>query len=468
MEFKKETSFSEWYHEVLDQAEVVDARYNLKGALVWRPFGFKLRKLVFGYLANIMEATGHRETLFPLLIPEDQLMKEAEHVAGFSPEVYWVTKGGDTALEMPLALRPTSETAIYPMFHLWVRSHADLPLKVFQIVNTFRYETKHTRPLIRDREISTFKEAHCAHADQNDVDGEMALIRKAYKEFMDALCVPFLLSRRPEWDKFAGARVTYAFDQIMPDNKTLQIATTHDLGDGFSKTFDVSYEAENGDRKLCHITCHGISSRVIAGMVGAHGDDRGLVLPPLFAPVQVVVVPIVFKDDKAPEKKAKEIADMLAEEYRVELDDRAMTPGNKYFHWELRGVPIRVEVGPKDIEKNAAMLVRRDTGEKKSVPLAKLREEVEAMMLAMERALREKAWKRANDAIVTAKSVDDILKAQKKGLVVKAPLCEECGQKLEERLEYEVRGFIFGEKADGPCVECGKKAKELALISSAY
>ncbi len=470
MEMKKEGNFSEWYHEVLEEAEVVDARYNMKGALVWRPFGFQLRKLVFGYLGNLMEATGHQETLFPLMIPEGQLMKEAEHLEGFSPEVYWVTKGGDTELEVPLAIRPTSETAMYPMFALWIRSHADLPLKIFQTVNIFRYETKHTRPLIRDREVSTFKEAHCAHATQDSVDEEMAIIRQAYNSFMDALCLPYIVSRRPSWDKFPGANVTYSYDQVMPDNKTLQVATTHDLGQGFAKMYDVHYEDESGEQQLCHMSSHGISSRIIAGLVGAHGDDKGLVLPPIFAPTQIVIVPIVFKGNHEPEAKALELAESLSTEYRVECDTRDRSPGDKFYHWELRGVPIRLELGPKDMEKSAVMMVRRDTGEKKSVPLDSLKQVLEETMLAIEHDMRKRAWGRQNKAIVTVQSVDEVLDAEKKGLVVKAPLCcEGCGKALEDKLSsYEVRGFIVGEKPEGKCVECGKPATEMGLLSNAY
>jgi len=470
MEMKKEGNFSEWFHEVLEEAEVVDARYNMKGALVWRPFGFQLRKLVFNYIGALMEATGHRETLFPLMIPEPQLMKEAEHLEGFSPEVYWVTKGGDTKLEVPLAIRPTSETAMYPMFALWIRSHADLPFKIFQTVNIFRYETKHTRPLIRDREVSTFKEAHCAHATQEQVDDEMLVIRKAYNEFMDALCIPYIISRRVSWDKFPGANVTYSYDQVMPDNKTLQIATTHDLGQGFAKMYDVHYEDENGKQQLCYMSSHGLSSRILAGMIAAHGDDKGLVLPPLFAPVQIVVVPIVFKGDKAPEAKALELAEELSSEYSVECDTRDRSPGDKYYHWELRGVPIRLELGPKDLEKDAVMLVRRDTGDKQSVPLKDLKKVLEKTMLAIEEDLRKRAWDLHDSAIVVAKTADEVLEAEKKGLVVKAPFCcEDCGQSFEEKLgSYEVRGFIVNEPASGDCVECGKPAKELGLLSNAY
>src|SRR5512138_3653631 len=233
--------FSGWFNEILWRAELLDVRYPVKGLYVWFPYGFALRKHVYAVLRDLMDRE-HQETLFPLLIPSHEFMKEAEHIKGFEDEVYWVTHGGTTPLDVPLALRPTSETAIYPMYALWVRSHADFPLKLYQIVNTFRYETKHTRPLIRLREITSFKEAHTVHATWDDAEKQVHEALSIYREFYDRLCIPILISRRPEWDKFPRADYTIAIDTVMPDGKTLQIGTVHHLGDHFSKTFSIMYE----------------------------------------------------------------------------------------------------------------------------------------------------------------------------------------------------------------------------------
>ena len=467
---QSKADLSEWYHEVLETAEVIDARYNLKGTYAWRPFGFKLRKLVFGELGRLMDESGHDETLFPLLIPEDQLMKEAEHIKGFEDGVYWVTKGGLSDLEVPLALRPTSETVIYPLFKLWIRSHADLPLKIYQIVNTFRYETKHTRPLIRDREISTFKEAHCAHADQEGVDEEMQTIQKAYNEFFRALCMPAFVVERPAWDRFPGANRTVAWDNIMPDRKTLQSATSHDLGTTFAKTFAVTYENEKGEQQLCHLNSHGIASRVIGGMIMMHGDEKGLVFPPDFAPIQAVVVPIVFKGDKKEVNKiAKKAFDSLS--CRKKFDDSEESPGSKYYHWELRGVPIRIEIGPRDIEKGQAMLVRRDTGEKKPVKLDKLENEVNKMFKAITKSLWEKAEDFHKKSVTTVKSVAQLKEADKNGLPVLANVCEseKCWKQIEDDLTtLEFRGTLVDGKGSGKCIGCGKAAVKLGLFSNAY
>ena len=322
--------FSAWYNELLWRAEIMDVRYPVKGIYVWYPFGFSLRRNVYDQLRAIMDRE-HQEALFPLLIPETEFAKEAEHIKGFEEEVYWVTHGGLTPLDVKLALRPTSECAIYPMYALWVRSHADLPLRIYQIVNTFRYETKHTRPLIRLREITSFKEAHTVHATWDDAEAQVQTAIGLYKEFYRMLCIPVIVSKRPDWDKFPGADHTIAVDAIMPDGKTLQSGTVHHLGDHFSRTFSIQYEDIQGEQQYAFQTCYGISERCIAALISVHGDDRGLVLPPRVAPTQVVLVPITIgkrKDEVA--NAAKEIEErLLAAGFRVKRDDRDLRPGAK-------------------------------------------------------------------------------------------------------------------------------------------
>ena len=233
-------NFDEWFHDILENANITDSRYPIKGMAVWMPYGFQIRKHSMNIIKKLLDKD-HEEVLFPMLVPETELAKEGIHVKGFEDEVYWVTKGGQTDLNEHLALRPTSETAIYPMYSLWIRTHIDLPIKMYQIVNTFRYETKHTRPLIRVREITTFKEAHTAHATKEESDEQIQDFIEIYKEFFDDLGLPYLISKRPEWDKFPGADYTMAFDVIMPNGKTLQIGTIHNLGQTFAKTFDITF-----------------------------------------------------------------------------------------------------------------------------------------------------------------------------------------------------------------------------------
>ncbi len=344
------TEFSEWFHNILEEAEIIDTRYPIKGMHVWQPQGFKIRKYALSMLKEILDED-HEEVLFPLLIPEDELAKEAIHVKGFEEEVYWITHGGLTPLNKKLALRPTSETAMYPMFALWVRSHSDLPMKFYQVVNTFRYETKHTRPLIRVREITTFKEAHTVHADAEGAQKQVERAIEIYSSFFDQLGIPYVVTRRPEWDKFPGADYTMAFDTLLPDGKTLQIGTVHNLGQTFARTFDITYETAEGEHEYVYQTCYGLSDRVIASIIGIHGDSSGLKLPPGVAPYQVVIVPVLFK------KGAQEVMDFCNQlkdrikksGIRVHLDDRDLRAGKKYYEWEMRGVPIRLEIGPRDI-----------------------------------------------------------------------------------------------------------------------
>lgn len=467
---QSKANFSDWYHEVLETAEIIDSRYNIKGTYAWRPFGFQLRKLVFDELRRQMDGTGHDETLFPLLIPEDQLMKEAKHIKGFEDGVYWVTKGGLADLDVPLAIRPTSETAMYPLFALWIRTHADLPLKIYQIVNVFRYETKHTRPLIRDREVSTFKEAHCAHPDQKGVDEEMETMQKAYNKFFDALRIPAFVVDRPEWDRFPGANKTVAWDVVMPDNKTLQCATSHDLGTKFAKTFNVTYEDAKGEQQFCHLNSHGISSRIIAALVAVHGDENGLILPPEFAPVQAVVVPVVFKGDKKKVlSEAKKAFDSLS--CRKKFDDSDDSPGNKYYKWELRGVPVRVEIGPKDIENKEAVLVRRDTRKKKTVKLKDLDKEVQKLLKDITKSMKEKASDFHEGTVAKVKTADGLKDSDKAGLPVLVPVCSsaECWKKMEEGLRtLEFRGTLVGKKGSGKCISCDNSATAVGLFSNAY
>ncbi len=465
-------SFSEWYNEILWQAEIMDVRYPVKGLYVWYPHGFAIRKATYGILRELLDRD-HEETLFPLLIPEHEFMKEAEHIKGFEEEVYWVTHGGLSKLDVPLALRPTSETAIYPMYALWVRSHADLPLKYYQIVNTFRYETKHTRPLIRLREITSFKEAHTVHATWEDARDQVEEAVLLYKEFYDNLCVPIIMSKRPDWDKFPGADYTIAADAIMPDGRTLQVGTVHHLGDNFAKTFDITYEDENGGQQLAFQTCYGISERCIAALISVHGDDRGLVLPPALAPVQIVIVPIIMKKmAEEVAQAAKDIeAEMKAAGYRVKIDDRPLRPGAKYYHWEMRGVPLRLEVGPRDLENGVVMAANR-FGEKTTLPREKLADGVGSLLDAFRDQLMASAVEKVKEKINIVNSLDEAKEAVETGIaVVQWCGCEECADEIEKVLDVSVLGdeirSEYIEKAEGKCIICGRPGKQ-AVVGRSY
>jgi prolyl-tRNA synthetase len=464
--------FSGWYHEILWRAEIMDVRYPVKGLYVWYPFGFALRKQVYGLLRSLLDRD-HEEALFPLLIPEQEFMKEAEHIKGFENEVYWVTHGGTTPLDVKLALRPTSETAIYPMYALWVRSHADLPLKIYQIVSTFRYETKHTRPLIRLREITSFKEAHTVHATWEEAEAQVEAAIGLYREFYRAMGIPVIVSKRPEWDKFPGADYTIAVDTIMPDGRTLQIGTVHHLGDHFSRTFSIQYEDPAGEQQYAQQTCYGISERSIAAVISVHGDDRGLVFPPPVAPVQVVLVPIIVGSRK---EEVLAAADTVAEALRmaglrVKVDRREIRPGAKYYHWEMRGVPLRLEIGPRDLDTGVVTAVTR-LGSKSRIPRADLAAGVQAVLGQLQDQLRDRAEEDLKARITSTATLAETAAAVKTGVAL-APWCgnRECAEALEQQVDAsvlgtEVRGY-GAERMDAPCIICGKPGKP-ALVGRSF
>ena len=437
-------NFDEWFHDILENANITDSRYPIKGMAVWMPYGFQIRKHSMNIIKKLLDKD-HEEVLFPMLVPETELAKEGIHVKGFEDEVYWVTKGGQTDLNEHLALRPTSETAIYPMYSLWIRTHIDLPIKMYQIVNTFRYETKHTRPLIRVREITTFKEAHTAHATKEESDEQIQDFIEIYKEFFDDLGLPYLISKRPEWDKFPGADYTMAFDVIMPNGKTLQIGTIHNLGQTFAKTFDITFEDKDGQHKLVYQTCAGLSDRVIASVIGIHGDDKGLRLPPKVSPNQV---------------------QLEAEGIRVNLDDRDIRPGKKFNDWELKGTPIKLELGPRDLENNITIAMRRDEEEKIEIPLDDaLADNVIELLNKSQGNLSEIAWDFQAEHVKFTENIDEISELVEAGNVVKFYWCgdEAIGKEIEEKTGYDILGI-----SEGKCIASDNDAKYIALIAKTY
>jgi len=468
--------FGKWFRHILIDAGIMDYRYPIKGMAVWLPYGFKIRRNLLQTIRDLLDNKGHEEMLFPLLIPETSIAKESEHIKRLESEVFWVTHGGLTPLEIKYALRPTSETAIAPMLKLWIRSHADLPKKMYQVVNIFRYETRATRPLIRMREVDNFKEAHTAHATLKEAEEQVKEGVEIYKRFFDTLGVPYKISRRPEWDKFAGALYSIAFDIIAPDGRAIQAGTVHNLGQNFSKAFDVTYETEKGEREYIWQTCYGLSGRPLVGMLAAHGDDNGAVLPPVVAPIQVVIIPIPHKElDRQIAKTCEEVAAKLKEAHiRAEIDLRAdLTPGAKYYYWELRGVPLRMEIGSRDLKNKEVTIVRRDTMEKQAIKMDTLVATVEKTMKTMAADMKEKAWKWMSEHVYRVDTLEEAnqLLAKRAG-IIEVAWCgnEDCGHRLEEQVNARVLGIPedLKEKFSGRCVVCGKSAKSIVRAAVAY
>ncbi len=466
-------NFSEWFHNILEEANITDARYPIKGMSVWLPYGYQIRKHMLKVYSELLDKD-HEEVLFPLLIPETELAKEGRHVKGFEDEVYWVTQGGKKPLNEKLALRPTSESSIYPMLSLWVRSHIDLPMRYYQVVNTFRYETKHTRPMIRVREITTFAEAHTVHSSSEEAEEQVKIGIEIYKKLFNELGIPYTITKRPIWDKFPGADYTMAFDTLLPDGKALQIGTVHNLGQTFAKTYDITFENKEGEHEYAYQTCYGISDRVIAAVIGIHGDDKGLVLPPKISPKQVTIIPILFKKGKEEVlNKCNEIKESLENAgIRVRIDSRDIRPGKKFYEWELKGTPIRLELGPRDLENNKTVLVRRDNLEKVELSLKEdIVSPVKNALNDIDGLLRENAWDSFKDNIKSVEDVNEISSLIENGNMVSFPWCgdEDCGKAIEELTDIDLLGTYKEDiETDDVCAHCGKPAKHIALIAKTY
>ena len=460
----KEIKFDEWYNEVVEKAGLCDKRYPIKGMNVWLPYGWELMNGIDSIIRKEMKRTNHKEVYFPLLIPESFFKREEEHIKGFSQEVFWVTHAGKNELEEKMLLRPTSETAMYPIFSLWIRSHADLPLKIFQIVNTFRYETKMTKAFIRVREIHFF-EAHTAHENYEDAENQIMEDIKIAERFFKKLSLPILLSKRPDWDKFAGADYSIGIDVLMPSLKALQVGSIHQYKQNFSKAFEIKYEGIDGKHYYCHQTTYGMSERVLGAVIGIHGDEKGIVIPSSIAPIKVIIIPIIFKgwEEKIMEecKKIKEKLESMGIESHI--DDRDKTPGNKFYDWELKGVPIRIEIGPRDIEKGVITIATRD-GIKKELEKNKI-EEIKEELEKFDERLYKKAEKFLKE------NIHRMEKIEKREGIIELPWCgeEECGKKMEEELEMKSLGIpLEKENIDATCSICGKKAIAWLRLAKSY
>ncbi len=468
MDIDKNENFSEWYSQVLFEAEIVDIRYPIKGMPVYLPYGFKIILNMFDNLEKKLNDSGHDKVLFPVAIPESIFSKESEHIKGFEGEVLWITKGGKSELDEKLIMRPTSETAMYPMFALWIRTHADFPLRIHQTTTIYRHETKATRPLLRGREIF-WNEAHTAHATFEDAKDNVYLGAGIYAAFFDDMCIPYYIHRRPDHDKFAGAAYSYAFDAIMPDHKCLQAGTVHNLGDNFSKAYDVKYSDENGESKYAHLTSYGISMRAAAGLIGIHGDNKGLILPLKVAPIHFVIIPIYSKDNKEiVDEKVKEIEIELKKKYVIKIDASNKRPGEKFYYWELKGVPLRIEIGGRDIEAGNVTIVTR-LGDKYTVKRDEMDNEIQKIIEEYTQKLIERAKKIMEEKIYDYKSMDELKAHSEKGEkgLIKVGWCGdmECAEKIEEHMS------ILGERVyyeDGKVKEKRKNRKSIACEKDGY
>ncbi len=472
----KNQDFSEWYTQVVSKAELTDYASG-KGFIVLRPYGYEIWEQIRSYFDSRIRKSGHRNAYFPTLIPQSLLKREAEHFEGFTPEVFWVTKSGKQDLADVYAVRPTSETIIHDSMSKWIRSWRDLPMLLNCWNSVLRAEIKSTKPFIRSSEF-LWQEGHTAHASEESAEKEVMDILLVYRDLMqDLLAIPVLIGKKTEKEKFVGAVYTTTLEAMMPDGKAVQMGTSHHLGQNFSKPFEIRFLGEDGQLHFVWQTSWGISWRLIGAVVMQHGDDKGLVLPPRVAPVQAVIIPIIFSSSKAAEisKKCSEISEKLeAAGVRVSVDSREnYTPGWKFNEWELKGVPLRIEIGPRDVANGTCVFVRRDGVIKETIQLSYVVNSAKKTLEAIQETLLEKAKATLTSQITEATSYEMLEKTiESKGGFVRAPWCEgpTCETKVKEETGADIRLLSFDEKPkqDAKCIVCGAAATQIAYFGRAY
>ena len=473
MTAKKKENFDEWYTQVILKAELAD--YSpVSGCMVFRPAGYAIWENIQKAADADFKRVGIANSYFPIFIPERLLKKEAEHVQGFAPEVAWVTQAGGTELDEKLAIRPTSETVMYEVVSRWIRSWRDLPLRLNQWNSVVRWEFKHPTPFLRTREF-LWNEGHTLFATKAEADAERDEIMEIYRKVTeDYMAIPGYFGRKSKSETFAGAEATYSIEHLLPDGKAIQGPDWHSDGQNFSKAFEIVFVDEMGDKQFAWQNTWAISTREIGIMLAIHSDDRGAVVPPRLALIQVVLVPIVNDESKqAVLSEARKLFGRLSEKFRARLDDRDhLTPGRKFNEWELKGVPLRIEFGPRDMKDRQAVLVRRDTGGKRAVKLGDLEREVAAELDAIQTDLLQKATKELAENTRDASTVAELKRVlAHHGGIVRIPWCgeAECEAKLKEETGGKILNVPLRQKAPkANCLICGKDAAHLANFGRSY
>ncbi len=459
--------FPQWYTDVVLKTKMVD--YGpVKGTMVIRPYGYAVWENIQKELDARFKQKGIQNAYFPLLIPMSYFTKEAEHVEGFAPEVAVVTHAGGEELSEPLAIRPTSETIIGTMMSKWVQSYRDLPLKVNQWCNVMRWE-KTTRPFLRTSEF-LWHEGHTAHATADEAEAFTLTMLGVYKEFMEnCLAIPVLTGRKTEKERFAGAVATYTMEAMMRDGKSLQSGTSHYLGQNFAKAFNIEFQGNEGGLQTAYTTSFGVSTRLIGAIIMTHGDERGLVFPPVIAPVQCVIVPIAARKGGVIERCEQLKEELEKAGIRVVLDNSDNSPGWKFNEWEMKGVPVRIELGPRDIEAGKMLCARRDTLEKTEFALENAVDSVKQLLATVQKEMLQSARERRDSRIVYAEDMQGILAGVESGNFVKAGWCgcRDCEDKIKAETAATARVFAEGESAE-KCAVCGKDAKHVIVYARAY
>ncbi len=482
---KKNENFSEWFTQVIQKADLVDIRFGIQGFIVHKPWAFLMIRRIYEYLEKEVEEQGHLPYLFPRVVKEADLIKEKEH-AGFSPQVFWVSEAGDKSLEKRFALPPTGEAQIYPMYSLWFRSYRDLPFKGYQSrINVYRNEMT-TRPFLRGREFCFFETHNVFNTHKEVLEQVEEDIRTCEEVLLRKIKIPYYFFKRPYWDKFMGADATFTADTLMPDGKRNQLGSTHDFGQRFAKAYDIKVKGNDEKERFAYQTAFGPGIwRIMAALIGIHGDDKGLIIPFDMAPLQVIIVPITLTKKPKLSKEVLDTCEKLKSKikkmgYKVKLDDSEGSPGSKYNYWELKGVPIRIEVGPRDVKNKQFTLALRTENEKQNVPLVDLKKAIESSLERFDKKIESNAKKYFKDRVRETNKLQTLIQILKdhKGFV-KVPFCsvnkegENCADILKTKTEG---GYVCGtlypkeEKVKGKlnCLVCGEEAKHLVYVAKSY
>lgn len=464
-----EVDFAKWYTDIVKKAELCDYS-SVKGCMIIRPYGYAIWENIQSILDAEFKKTGHQNVAMPLFIPESLLQKEKDHVEGFAPEVAWVTYGGSEELEERLCVRPTSETLFCDHYKNIIKSYRDLPKLYNQWCSVVRWE-KTTRPFLRTREF-LWQEGHTMHETAEDAIRETEMILNLYADFCEQkLAMPVVRGKKTDSEKFSGAEATYTIEAMMHDGKSLQAGTSHYFGDNFAKAFEIEFQNRENKPQTPHQTSWGVTTRLIGAIIMTHGDDNGLVLPPAIAPTQIMVIPVAQHKEGVIEK-AQEVKERLAKQFRADIDISDNSPGWKFAQYEMKGVPLRLEIGPKDIEQNQCVIVRRDNREKIFVSLDELETKVTELLQAVHDGLYERALQNRQNRTYTALNLDELIQlANEKSGFIKSMWCgdAECEAKLKEVAGVSSRCMPFAqEHLSDTCVCCGKPAKSMVIWGKAY
>jgi len=472
MDIDKKANFSEWYDEALKESEILDSRYNSKGMFIWLPYGFKIMRRIKEMWDKLFQDAGIQECYFPQLVPIEYAEQNKSWWDGFKEEGYLMVTGKNK--EVQGIIRPTGEPAIYPMYKLWIRTFSDLPLRLYQTTSSFRYESKSTRPLIRDREITMWHEIHTAHATKEEAEKEVDLHIKLWDKLWDKLALPVWKVRKPQWECFAGAVGAIEYYTLFPSARVMETGSVNNLGQAYAKEFDIKFKDTDEKEHFVWQVCTGVGARLLAAIISIHGDRKGIIVPPEIAPTKCVIVPIMFKGkEQIILKKAKEIESMLKKEnISVFIDSRdEIAAGRKFYEWEAKGIPLRIEIGPRDLEKNQITIVRRDSNEKVAINESKVIEKVRELLDNIQKSLLKEAEHELKKSIVDVITFHDIKKAIKNKKVARVFWCK-------SRDCYDIFGGIgdgiegigtdLDEKTNGKCIVCGKETKARLFIGKSY